>query len=139
MMRVALSKAAFEAEIISRFGAPFTQQKPPAQVMSTGIVEVDSIMGGLPRGAVTEIFGPPSSGRTSFMLAMLARAIANKEVCALIDTSDCSILSRAGKRKWIWISCFGFVAQRMWNTHLKLLIFFCRVVALDLCCWISAI
>ena len=124
-MRVALSKAAFEAEMISRFGAPFTQQKPPAQVMSTGIVEVDSIMGGLPRGAVTEIFGPPSSGRTSFMLAMLARAIANKEVCALIDTSDCFDPVSSGETQvdldqLLWVRCAANVEHAFKATDLLL-------------------
>ena len=125
MMRVALSKAAFEAEIISRFGAPFTQQKPPAQVMSTGIAEVDSIMGGLPRGAVTEIFGPPSSGRTSFMLAMLAHAIANKEVCTLIDTSDCFDPVSSGETQvdldqLLWVRCAANVEHAFKATDLLL-------------------
>ncbi len=125
MMRVALSKAAFEAEIVSRFGAPFTQQKPPAQVMSTGIAEVDSIMGGLPRGAVTEIFGPTSSGRTSFMLAMLARATANKEVCALIDTSDCFDPVSSGETQvdldqLLWVRCAANVEHAFKATDLLL-------------------
>ena len=87
-MRVALSKATFEAEITGRFGAAFSSQKPPAEIMATGIPTVDAAIGGLPRGAITEIFGAPSSGRTSFMLSVLAHATAHKEVCALIDTSD---------------------------------------------------
>ena len=124
-MRVALSKAAFEAEIISRFGSPFTQQKPPAQIMSTGIAEVDSIMGGLPRGAVTEIFGPTSSGRTSFMLAMLANATANKEVCALIDTSDCFDPVSSGETQvdldqLLWVRCAANVEHAFKATDLLL-------------------
>ena len=123
-MRVALSKAAFEAEIIGRFGAPFTQPKPPAQVMSTGISAVDSIIGGLPRGAVTEVFGPPSSGRTSFMLAMLARAIENKEVCALIDTSDCFDPVSSGEKvnldQLLWVRCAANVEHAFKATDLLL-------------------
>ncbi len=67
-----------------------TMKKPAvAAVMSTGIPEVDSLTGGgLPRGAVTELFGLPSSGRTSFLLSALAYATTHEEVCALVDTSD---------------------------------------------------
>ena len=124
-MRVALSKAAFEAEIVSRFGSPFIQQKPPAQIMSSGIAEVDSIMGGLPRGAITEIFGPTSSGRTSFMLAMLAHAIENKEVCALIDTSDCfdpvsSAETQVDLDQLLWVRCAANVEHAFKATDLLL-------------------
>lgn len=87
-MRVALSKATFEAEITGRFGAAFNPQKPATEIMATGIASVDVAIGGLPRGGITEVFGAPSSGRTSFMLSVLAHAAAHREVCALIDTSD---------------------------------------------------
>jgi hypothetical protein len=87
-MRVALSKATFETEITGRFGAAFKPQKPATEIMATGIASVDAIIGGLPRGAITEVFGAPSSGRTSFMLSVLEHAAAHREVCALIDTSD---------------------------------------------------
>ena len=71
-MRTAFSKAEIESELASRFATAFKlQEKPPLAVMSTGIPEVDSLTGGLPRGAITEIFGSASSGRTSFMLAAL--------------------------------------------------------------------
>jgi len=41
----------------------------------------------LPRGAITEITGPVSSGRTSLVHALLARATEAGEFCALIDGS----------------------------------------------------
>ncbi len=62
--------------------------RPPAVTASTGIAALDALTGGLPRGALTEIFGPPSSGRTSLLLAILAHATARGEVCALIDAGD---------------------------------------------------
>ncbi len=62
---------------------------PPATAMaSTGIAALDALTGGVPRGALTEIFGPPSAGRTSLLLALLARATARGEACALIDAGD---------------------------------------------------
>jgi len=89
-MRTAISKAEIESEIASRFADAFKlHEKPPvAPVMSTGIPEVDRLTGGLPRGAITEIFGLPSSGRTSFLLSTLAYATIHEEVCALVDTND---------------------------------------------------
>ena len=124
-MRVALSKTAFESEIVSRFGAGFTRQKPLGEFMPTGIAEVDLIMGGLPRGAVTEIFGPPSSGRTSLMLSVLSRAATNKEVCALIDTNDVfDPVSAAGTQldldQLLWVRCAANVEHAFKATDLLL-------------------
>src|SRR5213593_1357333 len=54
----------------------------------TGIAPLDALTGGLPRGAITEIFGPVSSGRTSTMVSILAEATASGEVCSLVDGKD---------------------------------------------------
>jgi hypothetical protein len=53
-----------------------------------GIAALDAHTGGLPRGALSEIAGPASSGRTGVMLAALAGATGRQEVCALVDASD---------------------------------------------------
>jgi hypothetical protein len=57
-------------------------------VVSSGVAEVDALTGGLPRGALTEICGPASSGRSSLLLAALAEALRRQELCALVDASD---------------------------------------------------
>jgi recombination protein RecA len=124
-MRVALSKATFEAEITSRFGASFNPQKLPSEIMATGIATVDSVITGLPRGAITEIFGAPSSGRTSFMLSLLAHAAAHKEVCALIDTSDVFDPNSANELQLdldqlLWIRCAANVEHAFKATDLLL-------------------
>jgi hypothetical protein len=55
----------------------------------TGLPEVDRLLGGgFPRGGVSEIAGPPSSGRTSLAFALLARATARGEVVAWVDAGD---------------------------------------------------
>ena len=89
-MRAAISKAEIESEIAARFGDAFKQhEKRAAETLSTGISEIDAfIEGGLPRGAITEIFGAASSGRTSFLLSVLAHATTHEEVCALVDTHN---------------------------------------------------
>ena len=43
---------------------------------------------GCPRGRITEISGPVSSGRTTMMHAVLAEAHKLGEVCAVVDAAD---------------------------------------------------
>ena len=62
--------------------------RPAPETASTGIVEIDALTGGFPRGCLTEIYGPASSGRTGFLLNALAAATRRQEACALIDVSD---------------------------------------------------
>jgi hypothetical protein len=62
--------------------------RPAPDMVSSGIRELDALTGGLPRGCLTEICGPASSGRTSILLAALAQATRRGEVCALVDASD---------------------------------------------------
>jgi recombination protein RecA len=80
-----LLKKQFQAEL---GGILDWQSRPPAETVSTGIPEVDSAIGGLPRGSLTEIFGPASSGRTSLLISILAQATARQESCALVDAAD---------------------------------------------------
>ena len=55
----------------------------------TGIPGLDTVLcGGVPRGQLSEIVGPRSSGRTTLLLQSLAAATARGEVAALVDTFD---------------------------------------------------
>jgi hypothetical protein len=62
--------------------------RPLPEMISSGVPELDRLTGGLPRGCLTEICGPASSGRSSVLLATLAAATQRHEVCALVDASD---------------------------------------------------
>lgn len=113
-MRAALSKAVIESELSSRFGQEIFKlnDRGYAEVISTGLPEIDALAGGFPRGAITEIFGPDSSGRTSLMLSALAEASNSDEVCALIDTNDAFDLNSAVNAtvnfdRLLWIRCSG--------------------------------
>lgn len=92
-------------------GAVFKQrEKRTVEVLSSGLSEVDSILGGLPRGAITEVFGPASSGRTSFMISTMAQATTHDDICALIDMSgsfDPVSAAAAGVvlDRLLWICC----------------------------------
>jgi hypothetical protein len=60
-----------------------------ALVAPTDIAALDaSVGGGLPRGQISELVGPRSSGRTSVTLQMLASATARGELVALVDALD---------------------------------------------------
>lgn len=56
-------------------------------VISTGALTLDVALGagGLPRGRITEIFGPESAGKTSLALSTAARAIKAGGMAAIID------------------------------------------------------
>jgi recA bacterial DNA recombination protein len=55
----------------------------------TGLPALDAqLRGGVPRGQVSEIVGPRSSGRTSMLRALIATATRRGELAALIDTLD---------------------------------------------------
>jgi len=55
----------------------------------TGIPPLDAqLRGGLPRGELSQIVGPRSSGRTTLMAVVLASATGRGEVVALVDALD---------------------------------------------------
>ncbi|HEU4833796.1 MAG TPA: hypothetical protein VFS90_05250 [Pyrinomonadaceae bacterium] len=112
-MKAVLTKAELEAEIASRFGDAFRiQEKAVVETLSTGVAEIDGLTGGLPRGAISEIFGPASSGRTSLMYSLLTYATTHEETCALIDTSDvfaptAAIAAGMNFDRLLWVRCGG--------------------------------
>src|SRR5258707_13828694 len=59
----------------------------PVSVISTGSISIDSALGvgGLPRGRVTEVFGPESSGKTTIALQVIAEAQRAGGSAAFID------------------------------------------------------
>lgn len=58
-------------------------------VAPTGVAAVDALLeGGFPIGAITELAGPESSGRTSLTLSFLARITREGRVAAWVDVSD---------------------------------------------------
>ena len=62
---------------------------PIHDVAATGTPALDARLGGgFPRGQLSEIVGPRSSGRTSLLLQMLAAATARGELVALVDALD---------------------------------------------------
>ena len=57
------------------------------EAISTGSIGLDIGLGigGLPRGRITEIYGPESSGKTTLALHVIAEAQKNGGTCAIVD------------------------------------------------------
>jgi hypothetical protein len=88
------SSSALRLEIEHALERSFPAALTPAQrtireTASTGIAEVDELLeGGLPAGAISEIIGPESSGRTTLALSFVAQRTAAGQVCAWVDADD---------------------------------------------------
>lgn len=63
------------------------RQSEPIEVIPTGSIALDLALGagGIPRGRVTEVFGPESSGKTTLVLHIIAQAQKMGGVAAFID------------------------------------------------------
>jgi len=119
MSAVAAFKPELAAALQGRWGALVLRQaaslpyrRTAAELVSSGLPEVDALTGGLPRGALTEIVGPASSGRTSLLLAILGEATRRQEVCAVVDASDAfdpAAASGSGVdlSRLLWVRCGG--------------------------------
>ncbi len=82
------------AALLDRLGRPGdirlgTAHPEPLARLPTGLAALDETLdGGLPRGRVTELVGPPSAGRTGLACAVAARATGAGETMAWIDPAD---------------------------------------------------
>ncbi len=61
--------------------------KMKVETLSTGSLAIDLTLGvgGIPRGRITEIYGPESSGKTTFCLSVIAEAQRRGGLAAFID------------------------------------------------------
>jgi hypothetical protein len=84
--------------------------RPAPEMLSSGIAAINALTGGWPRGCLTEICGPASSGRTTLLLAALAAATRRSEFCVLVDASDAldpRSVAEAGVEldRLLWVRC----------------------------------
>lgn len=79
----------------------------------TGLGPLDALLGGgFPRGRISELVGPRSSGRTSVLLRSLARATAEGALAALVDVTDGLDPASAAAvgvalPRLLWVRCGG--------------------------------
>jgi RecA/RadA recombinase len=126
-----------ELALAGRVAAPFTyRDRNFAEHVSTGISEIDLLAGGLPRGAMTEIFGPDCSGRTSLLFSALSMRTAHLEACALIDGCDAfdphsAEAAGVDLKQLLWVRCKN-IQQTLRATDLLLQSGGFGFIALDL-------
>jgi recombination protein RecA len=68
---------------------PHLERTDPSALAPTTVAALDACLrGGLPRGQLSEIAGPCSSGRTTLLLTLIAAATHRGEIAAIVDTCD---------------------------------------------------
>jgi recombination protein RecA len=74
----------FGSGTVMRLGDDAVQD---VETISTGSIGLDFALGvgGLPRGRVTEIYGPESSGKTTLAIHVIAEAQKQGGICAIVD------------------------------------------------------
>lgn len=94
-------------------GTVFTfnsKERVKVDVVPTGALSLDYALGvgGLPRGRITEIYGPESNGKTSLALSVCAQAVKAGGLAAIIDAehaiSDSHIIGMGGDPDYIAVS-----------------------------------
>jgi RecA DNA recombination protein len=117
--RTKVTSAALQSVLYGRFADLLQFREKPAQdALPSGIPDLE-----FPRGAVTEIYGPPSSGRTTLLLSALAQATAREEVCALVDVDDAfdpasAAAAGVALNQLLWVRCGGHAERALKVTDL---------------------
>ncbi len=88
------------------------RQQLEREYLPSGVGAFDQALQGVPRGAVTEIYGPPTSGKTTFVNRFLSHATAAGEFCVLIDGNDSfdpasAESAGADLARLLWVRCRG--------------------------------
>jgi len=96
-MAVAAIEKNYGKGAIMRLGSDAPVELVP--IISTGAISLDAALGigGIPRGRVTEIFGPESSGKTTLALHIIAEAQRTGGIAGFIDAEHALDLSYARK------------------------------------------
>ena len=77
------------ARRLQRAGPPLRGEDRRLRPLGTGLAALDgSLGGGFPRGCLSEVHGPASSGRTGLALALVAQATWSGALAAWVDPGD---------------------------------------------------
>ena len=85
------ASALLRSQIEARIPSAFVVSKPQSrEFIPTGVAAIDNLTGGVPVNAMTEICGSrvASSGKTSVLMSLLAKATMQERFCALVDGCD---------------------------------------------------
>ena len=90
MASAASIRSQLEVKLGARISSPFAIKLQPArELIPTGVATVDALLlGGVPRGSLTEITGEASAGKTGLAFAVIAQATRRGAACAWVDMQD---------------------------------------------------
>jgi len=108
------------------------------ETLPTGLPALDDLITGFPRGAISEIIGPESSGRTTLIHSLLAASTSKLEICAYVDTSDSfdpvsAAAAGVALSQLVWIRCGKDAGHALKATDYLLHAGGFGAVVLDLC------
>ena len=96
---------------------PSWEWTDPSYLLPMDVPLLDACLrGGLPRGQLSELTGPCSSGRVTLLLRLMAAATRRGEIAALVDTHDRLDVASAAAAgvdldRLLWIRGSGFGAR----------------------------
>jgi recombination protein RecA len=100
------------AEVDRRVGAgvafnPNPDTQPPAPAIPTGSPTLDAALGvgGIPRGRITEVYGPEGAGKTTLALSVIAQAQGAGGTACFIDAEHALDLA--------WVATVGVDLERL--------------------------
>ncbi len=102
-----------ESALAKRNTSPFSRKVRSADTTCFGISALDSLTSGVPVGALTEMVGPESSGRTTAALSAVSALVHGGGVCAWVDVSDTfdpesAAANGLNLEKLLWVRCGGY-------------------------------
>jgi recombination protein RecA len=103
-------KSHLQSVVAAKVPGAFVLKSSPFKFIPTGISQLDSLIQGFQRGGLTEIYGPVSSGRTTFAISFMAEMTRQEDVCAIVDAFDSldpASLAAAGVElnRVLWVRC----------------------------------
>src|SRR3984893_4126600 len=116
----------------------FRPESRQRETLATGLASLDAIIDGFPRGAISEIIGLESSGRTTLTHSLLAASTSKFEICAYVDTNDSfdpvtAAASGVALSQLVWIRCGHNAGHALKAADYLLHAGGFGVVVLDLC------
>jgi hypothetical protein len=106
--------------------------------LPVGIADLDDQLGGgVPLGALTEVTGAPSSGRTGVIVSLLAQTTGRGDAAAYVDAAEAFDPASAAQRcvdlsRLLWVRCKGRIETALKAADAVVRGGGARVVVLDL-------
>jgi recombination protein RecA len=116
----------------------FRPESRTRETLPSGFAPLDALIEGFPRGAISEIIGPDSSGRTTVIHSLLAASTSKYEICAYVDTDDSfdpvsAAAAGVALSQLLWIRCGHNAGHALKAADALLHAGGFGVVVLDLC------